>query len=333
MMSALFAVAVAAQAPQQVTRLEWMRRPTGADVASVYPVGAQRRNVSGRAEMACQVHADGRLHDCKVVAEEPAGFGFGDATLRLARDFQIRPGSTPGALEGAKINIPVQFVLADGVIRWVRELASPAWTAAPTFADVARAYPPNGAGSVGLVTLRCPLGDDGAVRSRCDTLGEAPTYKGFAQSARALAPLFHIDPGAEALKQGKPLWVKLTFRLAPPDSDAVRNRRIADPRWVAAPTPDEIRRKFPVKAMANGVTAGRGVASCTVAADGSMTACKPVPGQPEGQSFSEAAVAIASMIRMSPWTNGGGPVDGAVVNLPIRFELTPGAVTAPSAKP
>jgi TonB family protein len=333
MMSVLFAVAVAAQAPQPVARPEWVRRPTGNDVARVYPLAAQLRNVSGKAQMACQVHADGTLHDCKVVSEEPAGFGFGDATLRLAKDFQMRPVSAPDGVEGAQVNIPVQFVIVDGEAQWVRQLESAAWTAAPNFADVARAYPSKGAGSVGLVTLRCLVGDDGAVRSRCDTLGEAPTYKGFAQSARALAPLFHIDPRSEVLRQGKPLWVKLTFRLAPADSDEVRNRRIADPRWVAAPTPDEIRQMFPAQAMANGVTAGRGVASCTVAADGSMTACKPAPGQPDAQSFSEAAVAIASMVRMSPWTNAGGPVDGAVVNLPIRFELTPAASIPPSARP
>ena len=333
MMFALFDVATAAQAPQQLTRPDWVRRPTGDDVARVYPMGAQLRDLNGKAEMTCQVAADGRLHDCKVVSEAPAGFGFGEATLRLARYFQIRPGSTPGALEGAQVNIPVQFVITDGATQWVRQLESPEWTAAPTFADVARAYPSKGAGSVGLVTLRCPLGDDGAVRSRCDTLGEAPTYKDFAQSARALAPLFHIDPRSEVLKQDRPLWVKLTFRLAPADSDEVRNRRIADPRWVAAPTPDEIRQRFPVQAMAKGVTGGRGVASCTVAADGAMTACKPVPGQPDGPAFSEAAVAIASMVRMSPWTNSGGPVDGAVVNLPIRFELTPVASAPPSARP
>jgi TonB family protein len=329
MMSALFGVAAAAQAPQQGARLDWMRRPTAGDVAEVYPTGAQRQGVSGKAQMACQVAADGRLHDCKVVSEAPAGAGFGDAALRLARYFQIRPGSAPAGLEGGQVNIPVQFIISDGATRWVRELESPAWTAAPTFADVARAYPAKGAGSVGLVTLRCLVGDDGAVRSRCDTLGETPTYKDFAQGARALAPLFHIDPRSEALKQGKPLWVKLTFRLAPADSEEALSRRIADPHWVAAPTPGEIREKFPVQAMANGVTAGRGVASCTVAADGSMTACKPVTGQPDGQAFSEAAVAIASLVRMSRWTNGGGPVDGAVVNLPIRFELTPGASTPP----
>ncbi len=332
-MSALFVVAAVAQAPQPLIRPHWVRRPSADDVTSVYPIGAQRLGLSGKAEMACQVDADGKLGDCKVVSEEPAGFGFGDATLRLARYFQVRPKSVPGGPEGAQVTIPVRFVMANGATRWVTELESPAWISAPTFADVARAYPAKGAGSVGLVTLRCRLSDDGAVRGPCDTLGEAPRYKDFAQSARALAPLFQIDPRSEVLKQGKSLWVTLTFRLAPADSDEVRNRRIADPRWVAAPTPDEIRRRFPAEAMAHGVTSGRGVASCTVAADGSMTDCKPLSGQPDGQAFSEAAIAIASMVRMSPWTNSGGPVDGAIVNLPIRFDLTPGASARPPARP
>jgi TonB family protein len=333
MMFALFVDAAVAQAPQPLTGPDYMRHPSDGDVANVYPIGARRLGVSGRAEMACQVAADGKLRDCKVVSEEPAGFGFGDATLRLARYFQVLPKSVPGGPEGAQVTIPFRFVMPNSTTRWVAELDSPAWISAPTFADVARAYPAKGAGSVGLVTLRCRLGDDGAVRGPCDTLSEMPRYKNFARSARALAPLFQIDPRSEVLKQGKLLWVRLTFRLAPADSDEVRNRRIADPRWVAAPTPDEIRRRFPAEAMAHGVTSGRGVASCTVAADGSMTDCKPLSGQPDGQAFSEAAVAIASMVRMSPWTKSGGPVDGAIVNVPIRFELTPGASAPPPARP
>ena len=56
-----------------------------------------------------------------------------------------------------------------------------------------------------------------------------------------------------------------------------------------------------------------------------MSECKPLPGDPDGLGFSEAAVAIARTVRMAPWTNGGGPVNGAVVNLPIQFDLTEAA--------
>jgi len=338
MIDALFAAAVAATAAaSQVQpppyRPDWLRRPSGDDVASVYPMNAQRRGVSGRGEIACLVAADGRVYDCKVLSEEPAGFGFGDAALRLARYFQMRPGYEPGNPDRPHVNIPIRFIMYGGSMRRVTELQSPAWTSAPTFADVARAYPAKGAGAVGLVTLQCRLGEDGAVKDACETQEETPRDKGFARSARELAPLFRIDPGADVLKQGKTLWVTLTFRLTSADSDDLKSRRIADPRWVALPAPRQVAQLFPAQAAAKGLTTGRGVASCRVSADGTMTDCKPLPGEPDGLGFSQSAVVMASAFRMSPWTNGGGPVDGAIVNLPIRFDLAPDASAPPAAKP
>lgn len=44
-------------------------------------------------------------------------------------------------------------------------------------------------------------------------------------------------------------------------------------------------------------------------------------GEPDGLGFSDAAVKIASGMRMNPWTEAGGPVNGARVQLPIRFDL------------
>ena len=77
----------------------------------------------------------------------------------------------------------------------------------------------------------------------------------------------------------------------------------------------------PPEAVAKGLKTGRGVARCVVAPDGALTGCTPAPGDPDGVGFSEAAVKLAASMRMNPWTADGGPVDGAVIRLPIRFNL------------
>jgi hypothetical protein len=321
----LAAAAVAAsqaQAPHAV--VDWSRSGRNWEMADAYPVAAVRLGVSGQTQIDCLVAVDGKTYDCKLLSEDPAGFGFGDAALRLAPHFRMTPGVEPGDPDRPHVVIPVNFIFTAGAKRGVTELEFPAWISAPTFADVARGYPARGGNAVGFATLECRVGDDGAVDGACEPLVETPRSKGFTQSARALAPLFRIDPKSEVLKQGKPVWVKLSFRFAPPDSDDMRDRRISAPRWVAAPTPVQVQTLFPVQATANGLTGGRGVASCRVALDGSLADCKALPAEPEGFGFSQAAVALAPSFRMSPWTNGGGPVDGAIINLPIRFDRASG---------
>jgi TonB family protein len=91
----------------------WVRKPTGQDIADVYPARAQRDGVSGRAVMTCTLDQRGRLHDCGIVDETPPGYGFGSAELKLAGKFRapITPGMETG---GAKVSIPVTFAMTPG---------------------------------------------------------------------------------------------------------------------------------------------------------------------------------------------------------------------------
>ena len=97
-------------------------------------------------------------------------------------------------------------------------------------------------------------------------------------------------------------------------------------RKLAGFDPAVAQKLFPPEAAGQGLTSGLGKARCVVATDGALTGCTALPGDPDGLGFSEAAVKLASAMRMNPWTAEGGPVDGAIVNLPIRFKL---AVTKP----
>lgn len=93
-----------------VTRPDWISKPSGEDFARVYPDLAQRVGLNGRATLRCIVDGGGRLTQCTVVSESPAGYGFGAAALKLAPLFQMRVRTLDGApVEGGEITLPMTF--------------------------------------------------------------------------------------------------------------------------------------------------------------------------------------------------------------------------------
>jgi TonB family protein len=97
-----------------------------------YPEHAQKKNVEGLATISCAVTVEWTLKDCVVKSEDPPGQGFGDAALRLAPKFKMRPASSDGKPKEGQVTIPIRFKLpppssaagqkADPrIIRWARE--------------------------------------------------------------------------------------------------------------------------------------------------------------------------------------------------------------------
>ena len=309
---------------------DWEKKPTADAIHALWPRQAMLAGVGGVAKMNCNVNVHGSAENCKVVSETPPNMGFGAAALALTPEFLFRPARVRGEPVPSPVVVPIKFESAPPVEasptlgNFITLLNRPEWTSAPSFAQVGAAYPRAGGGAPGYVALRCAVKKEGTIHA-CDVLREEPAGKGFARAALSLVPRFSllIDPAAAALHRS--MQVNLPIRLIDPASAAFAARAIGEPAWTRVVDPAQAQALFPREASAKGLRTGVGVASCTIAADGALTECSPRPGRPDKVGFSEAAVTVAKIMQMSLWTQEGGPVAGASVSIPVRFNLAAAA--------
>jgi hypothetical protein len=297
-----------------VEQPRFVERPTAAQVAAAYPHGAINLGASGHAVIHCQINDKGRLQNCAAVREFPAGLGFGGAAVALSRFYRVDLAG-PAAKTG-ELDLPVDFATS---IKEDESLVTGAWLAAPSFAEAGEAYPDIGGGAAGEAELHCALTSEGQLRA-CKVLYVLPLDRDFDKAALRLSTLFRMQVDPALAKARTPLGANLAVRLAAPFGDEFKARRITDPTWLAVPSETSLAALFPAAATAKGVAVGTGLADCDVGADGSLQNCHPSgDGDPPGVGFSDAAVKAAGSMRMSPWTDAGGPVAGASVRVSVRF--------------
>jgi hypothetical protein len=313
---------------------DWLHKPTANDLLRVYPTEALRRGIAGQAVISCLASAQGVLFDCYVQRESPPGVGFGAAGIALTPQFLMRPATRDGKPVVSEVRIPINWERSapgsEGGFG-TRRTALPtlAWVAAPTYADVAAAYPAKARASRtgGRATLYCSFVHDGRLTD-CDVVTEEPRGMGFGAAARKLATLFRAPQDLGDGKGLKELAVQLPFAFDPSMLDGGQ-AAVGKPQWKTLPTIEDVQAAFAGTPKNAGTV--RVTLACTVEQGGSVSGCKPVGETPAGQGFGAAAVALASKIRISTWSNEGLPVVGGVVNIPIRYEG--GDPAPPAAKP
>lgn len=311
---------------------------------AVWPRDAWRAGLGGRAVISCQVSVQGALFGCSVVEESPAGAGFGAAAIALTPQFLLKPEIKDGKPVVSGVRIPVNFKAppiatgsripgdrgqSAGLSRL--NLTNVAWTAAPTYGQVAAAYPQKAReGAVGgRATLSCKFKAGGQVGS-CDTITEEPKGQGFAGAARGLIPHF---VGPEKLADGRSTAGSVTqiaFVFTPEMLDPTK-RIIGKPQWAALPSGEDFMVGYPRAAADAGVRQARVVLTCTVGDGGQLTDCALTNEEPPGLGFGPAALALSNSFKVRPWTVEGLPSVGGKIKVPIRYELP--LETAPPAKP
>lgn len=94
-----------------VGKPQWTVLPEASDFQAGYPKAALAAGVlKGRAVVSCVVATEGRLADCSVASEEPAGLGFGAAASAIAPQFRMgiwTPDGLPTV--GARIKAPIRY--------------------------------------------------------------------------------------------------------------------------------------------------------------------------------------------------------------------------------
>ena len=315
----------AAPAGPVIKNPNWIKKPSGRDLAAVWPAEARVRGINGRAVIACEVTAEGTLRACGVVSETPRGAGYGFAALALAPQFRMSPQTVDGApVSGAIVRIPVTFETggpqsAATTSREAAYLVSPDWTAAPTHAQVAAVYPAGSLkkGAAGRATLDCAVTPEGGLRA-CTVADESPRVAGFGWAAKQLSGFFRVPPVKDAqgaLVKNARVRVPVVFSPAAAKGDS----RIVKPEWGRLPDAAAVDSLYPPAAKAAKAT-GAVTVECRVAAGGALTNCNMLRETPGDLGFGQAALALTKHFRMRAWTSDGRPVDGALVRIPVRYE-------------
>jgi TonB family protein len=323
-----------------ITNPDWKTRPNADDLARVWPVEATRKGVGGTAVVICYVNADGLLDRCRIRSENPADAGFGNAAILLTRYFSMRPKLVDGVpVGGALVVIPMNFVnpgspkpVPEGEVASI--LNAPLWAMTPTLAQVDDAFPKSQTGKTDIahVVLRCRIRRSGDLFG-CETAVAEPHEFSFTGPAYDLIKRFRLDVSAYL---GQPYWdylVDIPITLAAPGKAAAG--QITDPVWTRTIDPTKAQALYPPAAATAGVKKGRAVVSCQVDHQGGLSDCAVVSEDPQGLGFGAAAVSVANVMALNPWTPQGRPVDGAHIRIPLVLNLSPtDSATAPKvAKP
>ena len=173
---------------------------TSGDIARVYPLQALSSGVKqGSAAITCGIGDFGRLRECMVTAESPAGLGFGQAALRLARSSIVERINEQGAPSfGGQFSTTIDLAIEDGRPLSSNPSLPPIMSPeeivqGPSSADLERVYPPraHSRNIQGRVMLDCLVEADG-VPQQCTVVQAQPEGYRFEEAALELSKSFRV---------------------------------------------------------------------------------------------------------------------------------------------
>jgi TonB family protein len=93
----------------------WFLKPAPDPTYSgYYPDQANAESVNGMAVVQCRVTRTYALERCTVASEQPPGYGFGKAALKIANTWVLPPQDRPKVHAGMVIRFPVRFKMPPG---------------------------------------------------------------------------------------------------------------------------------------------------------------------------------------------------------------------------
>ena len=190
------------------------------------------------------------------------------------------------------------------------------WSAAPTAADMAAAYPEKvrTRGVGGGVELVCTAGREGRLED-CAVLGESPRGLGFGVAARRLAESKLRTAGHA---KGAEVRVPVTF---PAELVSGGGFTAKTPVWAALPSVTDLQSAVPK--TEGGPNNIRVTLFCDVQAGGTLSACVVDREDPAGHGFGLAILALAPKFQVALMSAEGMPTVGGKVRVPVRFDLKP----------
>ena len=277
---------------------------------AAFPKGA---TATGEVMLACVAGADGRLVDCKVAKEDPAGQGFGEAALSVVRYERIRTKDEAGAsTAGRPVRTRFTF-LAPGD-------ADPNWVRQPNGQDLANVFPTKALEQRigGRATISCDVTVEGFLQN-CKVRSETPAGLGFGQAGLQLAPQFRMSPkirGGKAVPGGE-VTIPIIWQEPSQTATYASSPVVLDPPWSRVPTQAEVAAAWPQRAA--GLPSGQAALRCAMTAEGRLRNCDVISENPRDKGFGKAAIGLSKLFQVNVAPEDAKRFKLYKVDLPFRF--------------
>jgi TonB family protein len=190
--------------PQHTIRnADFAEQPDNNEMQRAFPVAALRSHVDGKATIRCMVERDATLVGCQILAEDPPGLGFGQATLNVAQHWKIRPMTVDGAPRTGGVfqrtvlwRLPPVSPTPDLPVG-AKPVLNTDFEAKPDNDVMERNYPRSALRRRvgGEARVKCTVTSQGALDG-CTVLSEEPSGEGFGQASLNVTPYFKVRPRA-----------------------------------------------------------------------------------------------------------------------------------------